>query len=446
MSKTVITLKLWQNIFPALISHERNVHAFRQITEKNEPKRVQLDYDYLFDPKNTENIERLTQRRKGVGNIRKILNIKEKLSKLQNNAEEYIKIETELENEALLIPNQASPHLMNYGEEPCILEEVNPKPVYNYKPKELHELAKKLDVLRTDNLGNLTGHRSYFFKNGLAEMEQALINYTVSYLLTQGFSLISVPDLLYSDIIEACGMATRGKRNQSQTISKGVGGCCQLIRTEYVNLKIYSNEKTFEIVDLGSQLSIVGASFGGKKIKDDHQSGRYQVHGFTKVEMFGVTDAERHSESHNLYIQLTQIQKHLFSRLGLHFQILDMPHHELGAPAYTKTDMEAWMPGRAMFGEISSASNCTDYQSRRLNITYKDENGNIRFAHTVNGTACAIPRTIMAICETHQQEDGTIAIPEALHQYMAGRKVIEPPNCKNTMSWIKHKIYPGKIL
>jgi len=436
---------LWPKMFPTLKKHEKNFHASRLITQRNKPKRVELDYDYLFDPQNTKNIEKLIQERKGVGNIRKILNIKEELSKLQNNADEYVKMEKELEKEALLIPNQASPHLLNYGEDPFILEEVNPKPVYSYKPKELHELAKKLDVLRTDNLGNLTGHRSYFFKNALAEMEQALINYTVSHLLAEGFTMISVPDLLYSEIIEACGMATRGKRNQVYHIADSVKDVC-LAGTSEMSIGGYLRDRSFDIKDLPLKLAAVSRCFRAETSREAQEKGIYRVHCFTKVEMFGVTTAEGDSESHNLYSQLTEIQKHLFSRLGLHFQVLDMPHHELGAPAYTKTDMEAWMPGRAMFGEISSASNCTDYQSRRLNITYENSNKKTSFAHTVNGTACAIPRIIMAICETHQQENGNIAIPEALQPYMTGTMVIEPPRTVNTMSWIKQKNYPGKIL
>ncbi|KAK7068862.1 seryl-tRNA synthetase [Halocaridina rubra] len=121
--------------------------------------------------------------------------------------------------------------------------------------------------------------------------------------------------------------------------------------------------------------------------------------------------------------------------------ILDMPLHELGAPAYSKVDFEAWMPGRNAYGEISSASNCTDYQSRRLNICYEDNLGKQRFVHTVNGTACAIPRMLIALCETYQTKDGNIVIPFVLQPYVSGLKMIKFPENSCQMTWIKRKTY-----
>ncbi len=112
--------------------------------------------------------------------------------------------------------------------------------------------------------------------------------------------------------------------------------------------------------------------------------------------MFGVTSGEA-AASDALLEEFVAIQKELFSSLGLHYQLLDMPLHELGAPAYRKFDIEAWMPGRNMYGEISSASNCTDYQARRLNIQSIDSSDTQRFVHTVNGTACAVPRYMVDI-------------------------------------------------
>ena len=104
-----------------------------------------------------------------------------------------------------------------------------------------------------------------------------------------------------------------------------------------------------------------------------------------------------------------------------------MAAHDLGSPAYNKIDIECWMPGRKMYGEISSTSNCTDYQARRLGIKYKNSDGKLEYAHTLNGTACAIPRMIVAILENFQQKDGSVLIPEVLHQYLPkGMTVIQP--------------------
>ncbi|MEQ2197862.1 seryl-tRNA synthetase, partial [Xenoophorus captivus] len=144
------------------------------------------------------------------------------------------------------------------------------------------------------------------------------------------------------------------------------------------------------------------------------------------VEMFGVTADEMGEESSQLLEEFVSLQKEMFSALELHYRVLDMPTQELGPPAYRKYDIEAWMPGRNCYGEISSASNCTDYQSRRLNILYEREDGSLQYAHTVNATACAIPRMIISILETHQTKDGSVHVPQVLQPYL-GLEVIEKP-------------------
>lgn len=148
------------------------------------------------------------------------------------------------------------------------------------------------------------------------------------------------------------------------------------------------------------------------------EKGIYRVHQFTKVEMFAVCHS---TESTAMLDEFRELEINLFKGIGLHFQLLDMPPCELGAPAYRKFDIEAWMPGRKMWGEISSCSNCTDYQSRRLNI----RDGSDGFAHTVNGTACAIPRMLIAIIESFQRDDGSIGIPKVLQKFMRSDKIVK---------------------
>lgn len=133
-----------------------------------------------------------------------------------------------------------------------------------------------------------------------------------------------------------------------------------------------------------------------------------------------------------------KIEEQYFSDLELHFRVLDMPPHELGAPAYRKYDIEAWLPGRNIFGEISSCSNCTDFQSRRLNIKYVTSDGT-QYAHTVNGTACAIPRMLIAITETCQNSNGTITIPQVLRKYMRNKTHIGKQKSVPDLKLIKVK-------
>lgn len=142
---------------------------------KRKPLRPKLNYEYLCNPDNTQHIENLVKHRKNIGCIHKVLDLNKKLKLVDENSDEYQRLEKELEEEALMIPNDASPHLWDYGDNPKVLEYVNPKPEFSFPPQEFSHLAQRLDILRTENLGNITGHRSYYFKGALAELEHALV-------------------------------------------------------------------------------------------------------------------------------------------------------------------------------------------------------------------------------------------------------------------------------
>ncbi|CAG4965245.1 unnamed protein product [Parnassius apollo] len=174
------------------------------------------------------------------------------------------------------------------------------------------------------------------------------------------------------------------------------------------------------IEKLPLKLAAVSRCYRAETSNVNEERGTYRVHQFTKVEMFAITTTE---QSDDMLEYIRNVQEELFSPLGIHMRVLDMPPHELGAPAYRKYDIEAWMPGRNSYGEISSCSNCTDYQSRRLHIKYKDFNIE-NYVHTLNGTACAIPRMLIALLETHQDPRGKINIPQVLQPFMNGKKDI----------------------
>ena len=152
--------------------------------------------------------------------------------------------------------------------------------------------------------------------------------------------------------------------------------------------------------------------------------GIYRVHQFTKVEMFAFTLPE---QSDDMLEQLRDIECELFDGLGIPFRVIDTASGDLGGPAYRKYDLEAWMPGRGKggdWGEVTSTSNCTDYQARRLNIRYKkkDEKGT-RFAHTLNGTAIALSRALIAVLENYQQADGSVEVPQVLRGWMGKERM-----------------------
>ena len=154
-----------------------------------------------------------------------------------------------------------------------------------------------------------------------------------------------------------------------------------------------------------------------------HSKGLYRLHQFTKLEMFVFTEnsIEESTKAHNL---LLEIQEEIYTSLGLHYKVLDMPTEELGNSAYRKFDIETYIPSKDGFGEITSSSNCTDFQSLRLNSMYFDKNLEKKFLHTINGTAMAVPRVILAILENFQTKDGKVNIPDVLHPYTFGLKII----------------------
>lgn len=176
--------------------------------------------------------------------------------------------------------------------------------------------------------------------------------------------------------------------------------------------------------DLPKKYVCLSHCFRKEEGQGTSSKGLYRLHQFTKVEMFAFTEAEI-SQSDKIHKEMLQIEEELYTSLGLHFKIIEMPTQELGAPAYRKFDIEAYFPSKEGFGEISSTSNCTDYQSMRLNCMYFDKNLEKKLMHTVNGTAVAVPRIIMAILENFQTEDGKVIIPEVLRPYSFGITKIE---------------------
>lgn len=227
---------------------------------------------------------------------------------------------------------------------------------------------------------------------------------------------MTVPDILPAEVINSCGMTTDGERNQVYRLLPS--NLC-MSGTSEMALAGYFAGSRLKSSKFPVKVTAVSRCFRAETSRLQEEKGIYRVHQFTKVEMFSVC---RPTESTAMLEEFREIEINLFKSLGLHFQLLDMPPSELGAPAYRKYDVEAWMPGRGMWGEISSCSNCTDYQSRRLNIKIDETD---EFAHTVNGTACAIPRMLIAIIESFQREDGSILIPEALRKFTKKDKIVK---------------------
>ncbi|KOB69756.1 Seryl-tRNA synthetase [Operophtera brumata] len=360
-----------------------------------------FDTNYYCDNKNSEEIQHNICIRKGVGDINKVLELYN-LFKTTPEVDSQ-KIREKLLKELSSLPSRTHPKVKT-NVNPSIKDLIDKKKDFSHKPLEFSEITQRLNLIRTEKLGNTCGHKSYYFLGELAELEEALIKYTVTKLLSENFELVSVPDILPRNVLESCDPHHHGS-------DLYLSGTAEMSLAGLLKNSIHKKQ------DLPLKLAAVSRCYRAETSNVIEERGIYRVHQFTKVEMFVATPQE---QSDDMLEYILKIQEELFRPLGLHMQVLDMPPHELGAPAYRKYDIEAWMPGRNAFGEISSCSNCTDYQSRRLNIKY--DGG--KYVHTLNGTACAVPRMLIALLETHQNPKGKIMIPYVLQPFMNGKEFI----------------------
>jgi seryl-tRNA synthetase len=334
---------------------------------------------------------------------------------------------------AIKLPNLTHPDTP-IGEEPTLIEEIRSKQdILKDKKKILdhYEICMRLDLADFDRASLIAGSKFYYLKNEGVLLEFALIQYALNKLIARGFIPTTTPELVRKDVIEACGFQPRGEHNQIYMIQDSPNELCLTGTSEISVAGMFANRIIENFDPLPQKICAVSHCFrteagaGGKRDK-----GLYRVHQFTKIEMFAVTSEK---DSEEMFKHLVSIQKEIFTELGFHFQILNMPSTDLGAPAYNKTDIEAFIPSRDAYGELSSASNCTDYQSRRLNIRHRVVDPETKqqvnaYVHTLNATAIAVPRTILAILESHQfeTEDGRLGvkIPEVLRPFMNNREEI----------------------
>ncbi|XP_032063000.1 serine--tRNA ligase, mitochondrial [Aythya fuligula] len=329
---------------------------------------------------------------------------------------------------ALQLPNRTHPEAPVGDESQArVMEVVGEKPVFDFQPRGHLELGEALDIIRQRRLSHVSGHRSYYLCGAGALLQHALVSFVLAKLLPKGFLPMTVPDLLRGAVFEGCGMQLNASPSPVYAIDPARFEDLCLAGTSEVGIAGYFMDHAVRLQDMPIRVVCSSTCYRAETDTGREPWGLYRVHQFTKVEMFGVTAAESGTESEELLAEFVALQKEIFSELGLHYRVLDMPTQELGLPAYRKFDIEAWMPGRGKYGEISSASNCTDYQSRRLNIMYSDGAGRLRHAHTVNGTACAVARMLIALLECNQQPDGSVRVPPALQPFVGRAVLMRPP-------------------
>jgi len=293
-------------------------------------------------------------------------------------------------------------------------------PQFGFKPLDHVEIGERLDLMDFEAAARVTGHGFYFLKNEAVLLELALQRYALGVLADEGFTLAATPDLARNEILEGIGFIPRGPETQIYSIE---GSDLSLVATAEITLGGMLAGQVIEAERLPIKICGISHCFRTEAGAHGRQTrGLFRVHQFTKVEMFAFTLPD---QSDSILEYFRGLECRIFDGLGIPYRVIDTPSGDLGGPAYRKYDLEAWMPGRGEFGEVTSTSNCTDYQARRLNIRYrvKGEKGT-HFAHTLNGTAIAVSRALVAILENYQQPDGSVVIPEALRP-VVGKDRIE---------------------
>ncbi len=289
---------------------------------------------------------------------------------------------------------------------------------FDFAPKDHLELGKSLNILDFETGAKVAGSQFYFLYNEGALLELALVQYALKMLSKEGFTPVITPDLAKSRYYLGTGYAPKGKEAQTYTLE---GEDLGLIATAEVTLAGKHADEVIPESEL--PLKYVGYSHCFRQeagAYGKYSKGLYRVHQFTKAEMFIYCLPE---DSNKYHEHILAMEEKIYQQLGIPYRVLEMCTGDLGAMAARKFDIEAWMPTRGEYGEVTSTSNCTDYQARNLNIRFKRRKGGTEFVHMLNGTAIATSRTPLAIIENYQNPDGSVTIPEVLRPYIGTDKI-----------------------
>ena len=338
--------------------------------------------------------------------------------------QEQDQLDQEINELISVIPNMTHPDVPAGGEEDAVEIAFGKQavPAFDFQPSDHVELGAKHDLFDFDAGGRVTGSGFYYLRNEAVHLDLALQQYAIRFLCDRGFTPVTTPDLALTSILEGIGFTPRGPETQIYSIENTE---LNLVGTAEITLGGMNAGQVLPAEDLPllycglSHCFRTEAGAGGRASK-----GLYRVHQFTKVEMFAFALPEQSDEIH---LKLKDLECEFFDSLEVPYRVIDTASGDLGGPAYRKFDLEAWMPGRGeqgSWGEVTSTSNCTDYQARRLNVRCKRQGQKgTEFVHTLNGTAVATGRAMIALLENHQRADGTIAVPKVLQPWV-GSEVI----------------------
>ncbi|CZT47602.1 related to mitochondrial serine--tRNA ligase [Rhynchosporium secalis] len=418
-------------------------HEARSLRERNNRLKLQLSKPTTPRDDDSEEVQGIRQMSK-IEIIDEAKILKDQISGIEAKESD---LTTEIDALAAAIPNLTSDETPR-GNDPTVVGYINdhpePEPAASHRVWRSHvHIGTELNLLDFAGAATTSGWGWYYLLNEAAQLEQALVQYALGVARKRGWGMVSPPSMVYSHIADACGFQPRDQNGEQQIYNiqqnaSDVGRKPELSLAGTAEIPLAGMKANAILEEADLPMKRVGVSRAYRAeagARGVDTKGLYRVHEFTKVEMFAWTAPSTQSST-QVFDEMVTIQTEIFTNLNLHCRIIEMPSTDLGASATRKRDIEAFFPSRRPkddgWGEVSSVSTCTDYQTRRLatRVDIRTLGGKIAFPYTVNGTALAVPRVIAAILENGWDEArGEVDIPEVLWPYMDGQQVIKKSIC-----------------
>jgi seryl-tRNA synthetase len=331
-------------------------------------------------------------------------------------------IKSEYDKLMFLVPNVMHESVVRKPDEEgnTVIKTVGEKPTFDFEIKDHVQIGEDLDVIDLKTAAEVSGARFYYLKGDLVMLEQALTTWIMQKLVDKGFTPVITPTLVREEMMEATGFFP-AERNEIYNVNPEddnlfLAGTSEVPLTGLHQVKKLSEDDLPKFYVGYSTCYRREAGSYGKDTK-----GILRVHQFNKLEMYCFAHPDKSWEIHD---QMLAIEEEILTELGLHYQVINIGSGDLGAPAAKKYDCEVWIPSQEKYRELTSCSNCTDYQTRRMGIKYSTKDGKKELAHTLNGTAMASTRTLIAIMENYQTADGHFKVPDVIQPFMGGKEII----------------------
>lgn len=381
-------------------------------------KLLALDKKRVSLQQNNDNLrsQLKTRGRPDTKELKKLQAIKIEFEK---NDKEYSDVSSDYKAILSQVPNLIAEGTPDGGEEANRAEKtVGDVPKFDFEPKDHMALNERLGFVDFESGSKVAGSKFYFLTDAGVRLEWAINTLAMKLLQAEDYKMITVPHMVTESILDGAGFSPRGDEDQ---IYKIENEDLHLIATAEISLTgMYAGD----ILDLDKPRKFAGYSPCYRKeagAYGKYSKGLYRVHQFNKLEMYNFC---RPQESEKLLESILKIEEKLCQALEIPYRVVRIAAGDLSAPAYKKYDIEYWSPTDQAYRELTSCSNCTDYQARRLSIRYRESDGSLAFAHTLNGTAVTSSRSLIAVLENHQTKDGNVKIPHALQEYYGSDKLI----------------------